>query len=238
MGRSAKAGACALALGALISTGANARHNVPTRCATASELTAIAATAIQQQLMVAALTCNRVDNFNAFQTSYNSELRASDKALMRMFLRLYSGRGEAEYHAFKTRLANNSEMRSIHGNRDYCSAADLVFAAALAPAKPSLSDFVSGVQVADPSPIESCELTVTASLNGALAVSPIMPREKPAQFVDLTAPAGVPAPAAPPAATTAAATQAPTADEQAQAKAEATDDSKKKKSGWLSGIFN
>ncbi len=237
MGRLVKAGTCVLALGALIATQAEARHTLPTRCATPTELTAIAATAIQQQLMVAALTCNRVDSFNSFQTSYSQELRASDKALMRMFLRLYGGRGEPEYHAFKTRLANNSEMRSIHGNRDYCSAADLVFAAALGASKPSLSDFVSGVQVEDPSPVESCELTVTASLNGALAVSPIMPREKPAQFVDISAPAGVPSPAAPAAATTAAATPPANAAEQAQTKAETTD-APKKKSGWLSGIFN
>ena len=238
MGRLAKAGACALALGTLIATEAEARHTLPSRCATPSEVTAIAATAIQQQLMVAALTCNRVDSFNSFQTNYSQELRASDKALMRMFLRLYAGRGEAEYHAFKTRLANNSEMRSIHGNRDYCSSADLVFAAALAAAKPSLSDFVSGVQVEDPSPVESCELTVTASLNGALAASPIMPREKPAQFVDLSAPAGVPSPAAPAAATTAGATpSASTPADQDQTKPETTTASKKK-SGWLSGIFN
>jgi hypothetical protein len=229
MGRMSKAGACAFALTALVATGADAKQRA-TRCATPTEVTAIAATAIQQQLMVAALTCNKVDNFNSFQTSFSQELRASDKALMRMFLRLYAAHGEAEYHAFKTRLANNSEMRSIHGNRDYCATADIVFAAALAPAKPSLSDFVSGVQVADPSPIESCEMTVTASLNGVLAVSPIMPREKPAQFVDVSAPVDVPAPApaAAPATTTAAAV--PPAEQKA--------DAPKKSGGWLSGIFN
>ncbi len=227
-----KAGACALALAALVATGANARQRA-THCATPTEVTAIAATAIQQELMVAALTCNKVDNFNAFQTDFSQELRTSDRALMRMFLRLYAGHGEAEYHAFKTRLANNSEMRSIHGNRDFCAAADLVFAAALAPAKPSLSDFVSGVQVEDPSPVESCEMTVTASLNGALAVSPIFPRQKPAQFVDLSAPAEAPMP--PPVVQAAAPAPAATT---ATADASAKPDAPKKKSGWLSGIFN
>ena len=150
---------------------------------------------------------------------------------MHMFVRLYGGRGEAEYHAFKTRLANNSEMRSIHGNRDFCAAADLVFGAALAPAKPSLSDFVSGVQVEDPSPVDACQLTVTASLNGLLAVSPIFPRQKPAQFVDVSAPVEAPM-------TMQTAAPQPTATTAATADASQKPDEPKKKSGWLSGIFN
>ncbi|MBV9332189.1 MAG: hypothetical protein JOZ55_11605 [Alphaproteobacteria bacterium] len=200
-------------------------------------MTAIAATSIQQELMVAALTCNQIGNFNAFQTSFGPELRTSDRNLMTMFKRLYGGRGESEYHAFKTRLANTSEMRSIHGNRDFCTAAGLVFAAALAPAKPSLSDFVSGVQVEDPSPVDSCQMQVTASLSGVMAAAPeILPREKPLQFVDNTV--ATPGPAEPamignaiPGTEQAAATGQPAAEAAAQP-------APKKKSGFLSGLFN
>src|SRR5271154_5108563 len=93
-------GAMALALVAAASGAAGAP-----RCATSDEVSAIQAAAIQQQLMVAALTCNQVEHFNAFQISYGKELRRSDASLEHMFRRLYAGRGEAEYHAFKTRLA-------------------------------------------------------------------------------------------------------------------------------------
>src|SRR5215469_7124609 len=195
MGRLFRAGACTLALVSLCASTALAKHGRSTKCAAPAEVTAIAATSIQQELMVAALTCNQVANFNAFQTNFGPELRASDRTLMHMFQRLYGGRGEAEYHAFKTRLANNSEMRSIHGNQDFCTAAGLVFSAALAVAKPSLSDFVSGVQVNDPSPVNSCQMQVTLSLSGALAAPAIMPRRKPAQFEDISLPANAaPAP--------------------------------------------
>lgn len=180
-------GVCVVALAALPASEAFARHHSrPTRCAQPQEVTAVAATSIQQELMVAALTCNEIARFNEFQTSFGPELRSSDRALMNMFKRLYGGRGEAEYHAFKTRLANNSEMRSIHGNHEYCETAALVFAAALAPSKPSLADFVAGVRVEDPSPVGSCQMTVQASLTGALAASPIFPRPKPAEFEDVS----------------------------------------------------
>ncbi len=241
MGDTFKRGACALAILLLPVSGAAARHVHATRCASPVEVTAIAATSIQQQLMVAALTCSQIANFNAFQTNFGPELRSSDKALMHMFMRLYGSKGAAEYHGFKTRLANNSEMRSIHGNTDYCSAAGLVFAAALAANKPSLSDFVSGVQVADPSPVDSCQMQVATGLQGVMSVQAIQPRQKPAEFQDvaMTAPAAVvpqavapqaaPAPASPPSATTPAAPAQP---------APAADAQPKKKSGWFSGIFD
>src|ERR1700722_15944020 len=103
-------GSGALALVAL-AVGSSAMAGPPTKCAKPAEVTAIQAAAIQQELMVAALTCNEVTNFNAFQTSYSSELRSSAASLERKFKRFFgTNRGEAEYHAFKTRLANNSSM--------------------------------------------------------------------------------------------------------------------------------
>ena len=223
------AGICALAVAA-VPAGAATRHRHSTQCAQPVEVTAIAATSIQQELMVAALTCNEVTRFNRFQTDFGPELRESDRNLMRMFKRLYGGRGEAEYHAFKTRLANNSEMRSIHGNADFCTAASLVFAAALAPAKPALADFVSGVTVEDPSPVGSCQMTVTASLNGAMAASGILPRPKPAEFEDVSL--VIPAPSLPE-----RPLNAPVAPVVVPTPAQPAPDAEKKKKGFL-GIFD
>ena len=150
------------------------------RCAKPDEVTAIQAAMIQQELMVAALTCNEVEHFNAFQTSYGPELRSSDAKLEHMFKRLYGGsRGEAEYHAFKTRLANHSSMRSIRNNSDYCHEASVVFGAALTPDKPSLGSFVAGVQVVEDSPVDSCELRVAVGLAGAKAVPDVVPKPNP-----------------------------------------------------------
>ena len=161
------------------------------RCATADEVTAIQAAAIQQQLMVAALTCNQVDHFNAFQTSFGKELRRSDASLERMFRRLYAGRGEAEYHAFKTRLANDSSIRSIHDNPGYCHDAGIVFEAALIADKPSLGSFVSGIEVTEQGPIGSCGMSVAVGFSG---MPTVVPRPNPMRMASAAPPAPAAAP--------------------------------------------
>lgn len=156
------------------------------KCAKADEVSSIQAAAIQQELMVAALTCNDVSSFNAFQTGYAKELRSSDGTLQRMFKRLYGMRqGESEYHAFKTRLANDSSIRSIHGNSDFCREAKQVFEAALGPERPSLAAFVSGIEVMDASPISSCQITVAVGLSGAKVVPNVVPEPNPLRVANL-----------------------------------------------------
>lgn len=177
MGRTFRAGACALAC-----TMAAGPALAATQCAKDNEVTAIQAASIQQQLMVAALTCNAVSNFNAFQIGFGKELRRSDGDLMKMFKRFYGRSGEREYHAFKTRLANDSSMRSIHDNQGYCAAAQTVFASALTAQKPTLAVFVSGVQVQETSPFNSCNIRVAVGLKGAGPVPDIIPTPKPAEF--------------------------------------------------------
>lgn len=174
--------ACAAALA--LATGAAAAP----RCARPDEVTAIQAAMIQQELMVAALTCNEVAHFNAFQTSFGPELRESDANLARMFRRLYGARrGEAEYHSFKTRLANHSSMRSIRDNAGYCRDASLVFGAALAASKPSLRDFVAGVEVVDDYPVNSCQMRVRVGYAGSAAIPDIVPKANPDRLTSVAA---------------------------------------------------
>lgn len=197
MGHSKKFGAIVVAL----STAATGTIAAP-KCATSDEVTAIQAAAIQQQLMVAALTCNQIDHFNAFQTAYSKELRRSDASLEHMFRRLYGGGpGESEYHAFKTRLANNSSIRSIHDNENYCREAGMVFEAALITDKPSLASFVSGIEVTEQGPVDSCSLRVAVGFSGAMPA--IVPKPNPMRTAALAQPAApqsavqAPAPATP-----------------------------------------
>lgn len=164
MGVMVKAGALSLA-GILVAGNAFAASSG--KCAKADEVTAIQASAVQQELMVAALTCDQVANFNAFQTGFGPELRNSDATLYKMFKRIFGAKqGEAEFHAFKTRMANDSSIRSIHDNQGYCKEAADVFASALAPAKPTLAAFVSGVTVQEQSPVNSCDIRVASALPG------------------------------------------------------------------------
>jgi hypothetical protein len=198
MGQTLKLGVCLLAITALAGTAAEARHSgnrVSGNCANSAEVSAIQTASVQQELMVAALTCNQIENFNAFQTGFGPELRTSDATLMRMFVRLYGGsKGQAEYHAFKTRLANDSEMRSIKANQQFCAATTQVFAAALAANRPTLSDFVAGVPVeGDASPVSSCQIQVAVGLQGLQVAPSVLPIPKPVEFQEVNAVATVPA---------------------------------------------
>jgi hypothetical protein len=223
MGRKSGAGAVAL-VAVLLSTSVLARAP---KCALPDEVTAIQAAAIQQELMVAALTCDQISSFNQFQVSFGPELRSSDAKLEHMFKRLFgAGTGEAQYNAFKTRLANNSSVSSIHDNSNYCRTAGLVFAAALTPAKPALADFVAGIPVTDPSPVNSCEIRVAGGMAG-MPSAVIVPKPNPLRLAMVTPPVLV-APPPPP-----AQAPVPAADQQKEPPKD-----EKKPSGWLSGIFN
>src|SRR3974390_623446 len=84
-----------------------------THCASHEEMTALKVAALRQELMVAGLTCHQASSFNRFVTSYQSELLASDHALMRFFVRQNSARADDAYNSYKTRMANDFSMRSI-----------------------------------------------------------------------------------------------------------------------------
>lgn len=243
MGKTLRTGVCLLAMAAVWSDAAFARKS--TQCADASEVSALQTAAIQQELMDSALGCGQawVEKFNAFQTSFGPELRRSDKVLLTMFKRVYGpSRGDAEYNLFKTNMASKAEIKRVHGASEFCSSANLVFAAALGASKPSLADFVAGVAVVDESPVGKCEVQVALTLVGAKAGS-VVPRPNPFRVAvaepalpnpatlsltgNATAPSGlnqqpltgVEQPAPPAAAETQA--QPP----------------KEEKKGWLSGLF-
>lgn len=238
MGNTLRAGVCLLALFAVSIDGADAARRMSSKCANVEEVSALQTAAVQQELMDAALGCGApsVQKFNAFQTSYSSELRKSDKTLLTMFKRVYGpSRGDAAYNLFKTNMASKAEIRRVHGLGDFCAAADLVFAAALAAQKPLLRDFVAGVPVHDTteSGVGSCDINVAVTLKGTLAGPGIVPTPNPLREASLF-------PQDPPVAATPVATAAPAPVAQAAPKPtqEAQQDQPKKKSGWLSGIFH
>ena len=209
-----------------------ARH--PLQCASADEATALQTAAVQQELMDAALGCgdHALQQFNAFQIEYRNELRRSDRTLLAMFKRIHgSARGDAAYNLFKTNMASMAEIRRVHAKDDFCAAADLVFAAALSPDKPTLRDFVSGVQIEDVSApgISACDVRVAVTLVGVQTGPFVVPRPNPLRVAAAAPPAADPVtmmPAPPPAA------------EPPKTPPPPPDDTKKKDSGWLSGIFH
>ena len=158
-------------------------------CATSAEVSAIQVSAVQQQLTDAALACGpgAVEKFNRFQTVFGPELRKSDALMLRMFKRLNGvAKGNAEYDAYKTRAIAHAEQRRTKpgAHVDFCRTADIVFAAALAPDKPVLEDFVSGVPVNEANPVDTCEIKVAAALTGIQAGGDVVPTARPSLHSD------------------------------------------------------
>ncbi len=110
-------------------------------CARPQDVAALQTAALQQQLMVAALTCHDVSAYNRFVISHRGELQKSDKALMSFFVRQDAHRGADDYNAYKTWLANDSSLRSLR-DPQFCRGAKVTFGAAF-ERKMSLAELVS-----------------------------------------------------------------------------------------------
>ena len=180
-----RAGARMSSLAALaamaVSTAAQA---APNRCASPSEISAVQVSAVQQELTDAALACGpaAVASFNRFQTVFQKELRRSDAQLLSMFKRLNGARaGNAAYDSSKTSaIAQAEQRRTKPGAHDnFCATAQIVFEAALAPDKPVLEDFVSGVPVYEQNPVDACDIKVAMTLQGVQSGAAISPSPRP-----------------------------------------------------------
>ena len=109
-------------------------------CTTPGEMAALRTAAVQQELMVAGLSCQAIDSYNRFVLAYRPELQKSDADLKAYFLRRDGGKGEAAYDTFKTKLANLSG--NIANGSGYCANTRAAFALALTSHQ-SLASFVA-----------------------------------------------------------------------------------------------
>jgi hypothetical protein len=152
-------------------------------CARPEDMTAVKAAAVQQKLMVAALSCNAIQLYNKFVTSYQKELQNSDRALQNFFRRLNGKTGTEDYHAFKTRLANTSSLQSIGDINAYCASTQETFDTALNSAKITLAGFVSGQTTSADDAFSPCQFR-TAEVVAATPPPPNapLPRSKPSNM--------------------------------------------------------
>jgi hypothetical protein len=124
----------ALLAGLLVSTNAWAG------CVRPEDELAVKTADMQQQLMVAALSCGDVALYNSFVSFHQFELQQSDATLLEFFNRENGASGEADYHAFKTRAANIASLASNRDREAYCANAESLFEAAH---DPNLAHFVA-----------------------------------------------------------------------------------------------
>ncbi|HEX3486473.1 MAG TPA: hypothetical protein VHT51_15525 [Micropepsaceae bacterium] len=160
-----------------------------TGCARPEDMSAVKAAALQQRLMVAALSCDAAQLYNKFVTSYQKELQASDRALQNFFRRLNGRTGTEDYHAFKTRLANASSIQSIGDITGYCASAKETFAAALDQAKTSLTNFVSLQRTAADDAFAPCQFRTADAGDSAPVPDDVpVPHFKPGTIIQWTEP--------------------------------------------------
>ncbi len=115
-------------------------------CTTQDELSSLRTAALQQQLMVAGLTCHASDAYNRFVLAYRPELQKSDAELKAYFIRRGGEHGEADYDTFKTKLANLASFSDSTNGRAYCANARVSFDMAMHPNQ-SLANYVAGQQL-------------------------------------------------------------------------------------------
>jgi hypothetical protein len=130
-------------------------------CARAPDLVALQVAALQQQLMVAALTCDDVPLYNSFVTAYQKDLVASDEALQAFFDRFGSEEGTPAYHSFKTKMANLYSARSASDKKRFCTNVHAIFGPALKAEKLSLASFAMSQPSTVSEPYTNCGETVT-----------------------------------------------------------------------------
>jgi len=145
-------------------------------CARPNEMAAVKTAAIQQRLMVAALSCDAAKLYNRFVSSYQKDLQASDRELQNFFRRLHGKNGTEEYHSFKTRLANASSMASIGDITGYCGSAKQMFDEALNAEKPTLAAFMANRETAADRTFDPCPVLTAGSERST-------PRKKPVKGV-------------------------------------------------------
>jgi hypothetical protein len=129
-------------------------------CAGAKDLTALQVAAVQQELMVAGLSCNEAGLYNSFVLAYQRDLQASDNALLDYFLRMNVVTGTADYHRYKTKLANLYSLKSLSNKKAYCQSAERAFASALND-KLGLAAFALAQPSANASRSNACGESVT-----------------------------------------------------------------------------
>ena len=128
-------------------------------CASPIEKAAFDSRVLQNELMVAALTCGETARYNAFVTKFQPQLTAHGKTVKSYFARTYGKRGEHELNQFMTRLANAATMRRMQMSmQDYCSSAVGLFNAATAVEPTALVAFASQTTFVSNSGIQTCSV--------------------------------------------------------------------------------
>jgi len=151
LGRSVRRGVAALAVLAMTATSTFAQT-----CALPDDLQALRTRMLQTDLMVAALSCQKQELYNAFVTRFQPELAAEGKTLKAFFKREYGSGSTKHLDDFVTRLANESSLDAMKQLRAFCKDSDALFKALLTLSPEGLPEFIAVWPQADRHGILPC----------------------------------------------------------------------------------
>jgi hypothetical protein len=90
-------------------------------CNSPRDVAALKTAALQQRLMVAALTCKSTTAYNRFVLAHRAELQRSDADLKAYFIAQGGESGEAAYDTYKTKVANLAAHGPAIDARAFCA---------------------------------------------------------------------------------------------------------------------
>ncbi|WP_137177591.1 hypothetical protein [Roseomonas sp. AR75] len=100
-------------------------------CLQSAERTAFEVRALQSQLMVAALACNRDNDYNAFVRKFQGDLAASYRGVESHYRRTAGRNSARETDGFITQLANAQSQDGIRAGSHFCPLVTPLFQVAL-----------------------------------------------------------------------------------------------------------
>jgi hypothetical protein len=152
-------------------------------CLQSAERTAFDVRALQSQLMVAALACNKDTEYNAFVRKFQGDLAAAYRGIQGHFRRTAGNAHQRELDGFITQLANAHSQDGIRAGSQFCPLVAPLFQHAMAqPDAQALAAFAQERNVLNP--VSTPECTTAAPAAGASA------RSTPARSTPTRAPQG------------------------------------------------
>jgi len=125
-------------------------------CALPDERAGLDTRVLQSELVVAALSCQQNDRYNAFVTKFSAALVYEGMNFRNFFTRNYGPYGEAMMDQLVTRLANLAEMRSWALGELYCPTEASVFDYLLALDPSQLPAFAASRPYVNDHDVEPC----------------------------------------------------------------------------------
>ncbi|WP_439598616.1 hypothetical protein [Falsiroseomonas sp.] len=106
-------------------------------CVQSNERTAFELRALQSQLMVAAITCQRDSDYNAFVRKFQGELGGAYNTIRAHYRRTQGAQGQRALDGYITLLANEQSQDGIRQGSRFCQNITPLFQVALAQSSAS-----------------------------------------------------------------------------------------------------